>query len=232
MIKVIGFDLDGTLWDHNKAVMCAMRSSMKGIIDFNDIWLSDVVRRFHGINKVIWDAYSKGKICYNEINHTRFKQLFCDCKLPLSKMLHVAEKFIAEYVESKYLERGATQILNALCRDYQLYLITNGVSHMQGAKIRNCSLEKYFKKILISEDLGFRKPNRNIFLHSIKGDGVLPGECVYIGDDIEIDILGAVEAGWHAIYYCRDLSDSPKKDVLCSTMLEEIPRLVERLSYN
>ena len=68
-----------------------------------------------------------------------------------------------------------------------------------------------FEVIIDSGRLGFEKPDRRIFDHTLAALGVAPGEVspVHIGDSYAADIVGALGAGWRALWYGRVVADVP-----------------------
>jgi putative hydrolase of the HAD superfamily len=61
-------------------------------------------------------------------------------------------------------------------------------------------LRSYFDVVLISGELGYRKPHPMVFEKLIDSLGVQREETIYIGDDPEADIRGAQQAGLRAIW--------------------------------
>lgn len=70
----------------------------------------------------------------------------------------------------------------------------------QWRKIRGMDLEKYFDAILLSGELGIHKPDKRIFLYAAEKLGVLPEECLFVGDAPNTDVSGALEAGMEALW--------------------------------
>jgi HAD superfamily hydrolase (TIGR01549 family) len=62
--------------------------------------------------------------------------------------------------------------------------------------------------IAISADLGIRKPNAAIFMHTLNALGVSPEEAVMVGDSLRADIIGAKQlnlfAVWKPALWVRD----------------------------
>uniref|UniRef100_A0A182JDP2 Haloacid dehalogenase-like hydrolase domain-containing protein 3 n=1 Tax=Anopheles atroparvus TaxID=41427 RepID=A0A182JDP2_ANOAO len=79
-------------------------------------------------------------------------------------------------------------MLQTLRLQYLLGIITNGPTAAQWEKIDRLALNKYFDCILVSSDLPWAKPDRNIFYAACHYLGVPPGQCVMIGDKLETDI--------------------------------------------
>jgi putative hydrolase of the HAD superfamily len=92
------------------------------------------------------------------------------------------------------------EILEYLDKKYKLAIITNGSNNMQNRKIDALGIRKYFDEIIISNDVGMKKPEKEIFLLSCDGIEIIPSKVVYVGDNYEIDIMGSVNAGLKAIW--------------------------------
>jgi putative hydrolase of the HAD superfamily len=56
-------------------------------------------------------------------------------------------------------------------------------------------ISPYFQFILMSSQIGVRKPDSGIFHMAAERLGVLPGECAYVGDTISRDVRGVRNAG-------------------------------------
>ena len=88
-----------------------------------------------------------------------------------------------------------------LNKNYHLHIITNGFKEVQAIKIDGCGLRNYFKNIIISEEHNLSKPEEKIFRLAESFADAKTEECVMIGDNFESDIVGALNAGWEAIYF-------------------------------
>ncbi|XP_053682706.1 N-acylneuraminate-9-phosphatase-like [Sabethes cyaneus] len=111
---------------------------------------------------------------------------------------HLAHQLYTRWLEyrTRYLAPGAEVIamLKSLRRNYLLGIISNGPSAAQWEKIDRLALNRYFDCILISADLPWAKPDRNIFYAACHYLGVRPDECAMIGDKLETDVQGGVES--------------------------------------
>jgi putative hydrolase of the HAD superfamily len=88
------------------------------------------------------------------------------------------------------------EILNYLTeKGYTLHLITNGFEKTQHSKLEHSGLTAYFKEVITSEGSNSLKPNKEIFEYAFHKSGAKPEESIMIGDTIEVDILGAINAG-------------------------------------
>lgn len=84
--------------------------------------------------------------------------------------------------------------------EFKLCLVTNGQSKNQRDKIKKLSLEKYFKKNIISEEVGFRKPDIRIFHKALCVMGCNAEEAFFVGDHPLNDYMGSLNAGLVGIW--------------------------------
>jgi putative hydrolase of the HAD superfamily len=76
-------------------------------------------------------------------------------------------------------------------------------------------LPAWFQVMVTSQEAGFNKPHPGIFQAALKEAGVKPEEAIYVGDQYEIDVLGANKAGMTGILldrgdFFKETTDSPK----------------------
>jgi putative hydrolase of the HAD superfamily len=95
----------------------------------------------------------------------------------------------------------ANEILQYLAnKNYQLHLITNGFEKTQRSKLKSSGLDKYFKEVITSEGSSSLKPNKEIFDYAFQKTGARPEESIMLGDSIEVDIIGAIQAGIDQVF--------------------------------
>jgi putative hydrolase of the HAD superfamily len=56
-------------------------------------------------------------------------------------------------------------------------------------------LDKYFIEVITSEGSNSLKPKKEIFEYAFQKTGATPDESIIIGDTIDVDILGGINAG-------------------------------------
>ncbi|XP_055618380.1 uncharacterized protein LOC129763390 isoform X1 [Toxorhynchites rutilus septentrionalis] len=117
--------------------------------------------------------------------------------LPVSHK-HLALQLYSRWTDyrTRYLAPSADIIsmLQTLRHRYLLGIISNGSSAGQWEKIDRLALSRFFDCILVSADLPWAKPDRNIFNAACHYLGVQPEECAMIGDKLETDVQGGVES--------------------------------------
>lgn len=128
-------------------------------------------------------------------------------------------------------------MLNTLHGRYRLGLLSN-FTHAPAAEglVDHLGLRPFFDTVVISGENGYRKPNPAIFDCLVEGLGISKDRMIYIGDDPESDITGAMDAGIQPVWmtyvrdnhltavpgYLADAGDLPAEDVLSISHWEDL----------
>lgn len=111
----------------------------------------------------------------------------------------LGEEMSNYYIEhSPHKERlfpGAMKLLQELQDQYGLHLITNGFKEVQHIKLQKSGIREFFRNVVISEEVGYKKPQAEIFHYTMNLAACDAGEVLMIGDNIETDIKGAAGVG-------------------------------------
>jgi putative hydrolase of the HAD superfamily len=78
--------------------------------------------------------------------------------------------------------------------------VTNGFEKTQHSKLMYAGLKSFFSEVITSEGSGSLKPNKEIFEFAFQKCFAKPDECIMIGDSVEVDIIGAMNAGIDQVY--------------------------------
>ena len=92
-------------------------------------------------------------------------------------------------------------VLDELSRRFKLAALSDAQSAWALAEMRAVGLEKYFRPIIVSGDLGFRKPDKRIFQAALEGLGESRKSVLFVGNDMYRDIYGASRAGLKTVYF-------------------------------
>jgi len=76
-------------------------------------------------------------------------------------------------------------------------------------------LSAWLQVVVTSQEVGFNKPRPEIFQEALKQAGVRPSEAIYVGDQHQIDVIGANGAGMQGVLLDRggffeDIADCPR----------------------
>ena len=202
--KHLFFDLDHTLWDFDANSKHTLRElylkldlEQRGVYDF-DLFHSNYISH----NEKLWERYRNGYIRVEELRLKRMFQTLLDFK--------IGDAVLAETMSTQFLDMLPTrtqvfphtfEILDYL-RDkgYFLHLITNGFEKTQHSKLRYSGLNKYFGEVVTSEGSNSLKPQKEIFEYAMNKVNCGTAECIMIGDSLEVDIQGAINAGIDQVF--------------------------------
>ena len=91
--------------------------------------------------------------------------------------------------------------LKSYKKHFEVGIITNGSTQRQKAKIINTNLNNYFDTIIISEEVGFSKPDKRIFELALNKLNVQSENILFVGDDLEKDIAGPQNANIKGVWF-------------------------------
>tara|TARA_B100001093_G_scaffold97660_1_gene89642 strand:- start:268 stop:957 length:690 start_codon:yes stop_codon:yes gene_type:complete len=200
-INDIFWDLDHTLWDFDRNSDLTFFK----ILNENNIKVdvSLFLKAYHPINREYWDLYRLNKVSKAHLRFYRLSDTFKELNVEVPEKL--ISKLTVDYInhlsDFNYLIPNALTILEKFHLNYNMHIITNGFKEVQKKKLEKSGLLKYFKTITISENIGFKKPSKEIFLHAITKANTVIENSVMIGDNFNADIIGAKSIGMKAIYY-------------------------------
>lgn len=198
------FDLDHTLWDfetNSKEVLYELYQahSLEKILaaPFDDFF-----ERYSFHNKKLWDRYHHGFIGQEELKWKRMWHAMLDF---LTADETLARKLSEEYLHhlpgKKALFPYTIEILQYLTdKGYKMHLITNGFEKTQWSKIQNAQIDHFFHSVVTSEKALCLKPHKGIFDFAIEQASCSYSESIMIGDNLDADIKGAMQAGMDTIF--------------------------------
>jgi putative hydrolase of the HAD superfamily len=224
-IEHIVFDLDHTLWDFNKNSRQALVEIFKNeglgdLIDSFDSFHKEYIR----INDVMWADYRQGILKKEDLRYGRFRKTLSSFRIENSDLAdRIGEEYIRTSPYQKNLLPGTIEILDYLADKYVLHILTNGFLEIQHVKMKNTGISKYFETVTCSEELGVNKPNIEIFKFKEEKIKVASDKILMIGDSLEADIHGSINANWKAIHYAEK---SETTDVISVSNLLDLRKYI------
>lgn len=204
-INAVLFDLDDTLVNSKKAEYNAICEFKNLYCKFDNIEDIDFAKAWNKITTEIYEKYHNGEISFEELRIERMKGLFDYYSIIISDE-DAKEKFndyLKIYEKKWILFDDAKEVLENLKNKYKLVILSNGDGKQQRKKIEHTGLDKYFSYIVISSEVGFSKPEKEIFEIACKIVNYKPENCIMIGDKYKVDIEGSLNAGMHGIWVNR-----------------------------
>lgn len=162
----------------------------------------EFIAEYERINEWLWGRYRAHQIDKATLRNTRFIKVLNHWLIsddPLAAKLN--DFYLAESPRKPHLMEGAREAIGYLSEKYALHIITNGFVEVQQVKMTHCGIEPFFKNVVISELVGFPKPDPRIFAHALELSRASVQESIYIGDHPESDINGSKQAGWDQVFF-------------------------------
>ena len=161
---------------------------------------------FH--EQLIWANFTKvldGEISIHDAMTERICTLCTRFGHPLAPadVPETVRRYDAAYQKNRRAVPCSRELLALLKEEAQVGIITNGFKDLQEEKIAICRISPLIDILVISEDIGYKKPDRRIFENALMLAEVDPGESVYVGDSWNVDILPAHGCGMKAVWLNR-----------------------------
>jgi putative hydrolase of the HAD superfamily len=201
--KSLFFDLDDTLWDtvhNNKECLEEIYTDYR--IDRHYDSFETFYNMYMPYNLSLWEKYRNHKIDR--------QTLILDRWLYVLRPMGIHDAEIALKINWDYMQRttqkdklvpGAIELLDYLKLYYRMFILSNGFREIQSLKLQKTGLAPYFGKLILSEDIGCRKPQKAIFDFALKNTNSRRNESLMIGDSWEADIEGARRAGIDQLWF-------------------------------
>ncbi len=203
-IKHLFFDLDRTLWDFEANSKKALQQI------FTEYKLENQIEHFNHfhhtylrINNDLWQKYGKKKITKEELRDARFLKTLQYHEIHNEEL---ADKISQAYIDlspkqTKLFPNAIETLTKLHDLGFKMHIITNGFVEVQYIKLKESKLEPFFDIIVCSEHIGFNKPDKRIFEHALNLANAKAEESMMIGDDLQVDILGANQVGMEAVLF-------------------------------
>ena len=201
--KNLFIDLDDTIYDFSSAAKESFQETYE-LLQYGRFFDSfeHYLSIYEPYNLELWRIYGEGRITKEELNRQRYSY-------PL-KVVGMDDQELADTFCREALGRiptkgplmpGAIELLEHLRPKYRMFILSNGFKELQSHKMRTAGIDRYFDRLILSDDIGVNKPNRELYEHALQVTGSVLEESIMIGDMFDTDIVGAANIGMDQIYY-------------------------------
>ncbi len=204
MIKAVIFDLDDTLYDY-KALDREAGDRVK-MLACERLKVSEerYEEAFKRGRKATKDSLGNTGASHNRMLYFQKALEYLDCK-PLSLSLQMYETYWGTFLTQMRLRPGVRELLDGLHdKGIKVGICTDLTAHIQHRKLEALGLVDDVDCLVTSEEAGLEKPAPEIFALCLEKLGMQPAEVCFIGDDYKKDVMGAVAAGMHAVWFCPE----------------------------
>jgi FMN hydrolase / 5-amino-6-(5-phospho-D-ribitylamino)uracil phosphatase len=199
MIRAICFDLDNTLWD----VWPVIRRAEQAMYELLAQRYPRVVAA-HTVESMR-EARERTAAAYPQMRHD-FTFLRMQTLRDHAREFGYGEAMVEEAFDAFIRARNDVELyedvlagLDSLRVHYRLFTASNG-----NADLATIGLAHYFERSIAARQVGALKPDPVIFHKVVEGTGLALAEVAYVGDDPQLDVVGARRAGMQPVWINRD----------------------------
>ena len=228
--KDLFLDFDDTLYDTHGNAVIALQETFEAFhleryfadpqVFYDAYWWANID---------LWTRYSKGEITRDYLIVERFRRPLSEgqgLEVTEALCLEMSDKFLDYCASKPGVIEGAHELMGYLKgRGYRMHMTSNGFHEVQYKKLAACGLRDYFDTVILSEDAGVNKPSPLYFDYAFKVSGANKDTTLMIGDNLQTDIMGALNAGIDAMLFNRweaDTSDCEQKPTFVVNSLKDI----------
>lgn len=210
--KVVLFDLDDTLFDHDRAC----RSGIAYLRRRDARWSTRSTEELHAQYsrqlEMIHPRVVAGVLSSEDARLLRFHRLarWCGFELDDVEAARFSQEYRVRYLRARRSVPGARAVLDHLQGRATVGVVTNNQVAEQHDKIRTIGIGGRIDFLVISEDVGVSKPDPRIFRIALARGKARPREAVMIGDSWGSDVRGALGAGIRPIWFNRFHRPAPE----------------------
>ncbi|XP_044146975.1 N-acylneuraminate-9-phosphatase [Bufo gargarizans] len=231
-IKAVFFDLDNTLIDTSGASKKAIEEVIKLLVDKNQFSEEEAhIICNHFQKKLLHETLGSSEMTIDDLRVSHFETSMQDIRPGDHKDFarECYNRWKTKRLQLMTLPESTKNMLRELRKSASLVLLTNGNRQVQREKIQACEVSPYFDAVVVGGEHAEEKPAPSIFLHCCDLVQVKPEDCVMVGDNLDTDILGGLNAGLKATIWLNKNSDvkcnpkpTPHYIITCITHLPEV----------
>jgi putative hydrolase of the HAD superfamily len=221
-VRAVCLDVDDTLVDHSASARRALRL----LLGHDNAWPLWQQITDENAARVV-----AGEVDSDTMRWQRTKEFFA-C---LGETLDDAEAVRREDLRVKAMRAGWTLFDDVLpCLEWlnavgvRIAVITNASGPYQRAKLADLGVAGFIDEVVIAGELGAAKPDPVIFHTACARLGHPPAEVAHVGDRLDVDAIGARDAGMAGVWLNRSgpTDGALPTDIAMITSLELLPELL------
>ncbi|KAM9316776.1 N-acylneuraminate-9-phosphatase [Gastrophryne carolinensis] len=235
-IKAIFFDLDNTLIDTSGASKKAIEEVVNLLKDkgrFTEEQALAICNHFQA--KLLHERFNPSKMTIDDLRVLHWEDSMQEIRP--GDLKHLATECYALWKTKRLqlmtLPESTKNMLRELRKSVQLVLLTNGERQVQREKIEACGAGPFFDAMVVGGEHSEEKPAPSIFFHCCDLVSVKPEDCVMVGDNLETDIQGGLNAGLKATIWInrRPQADSTPCPAPHFTIqsIDKLPEILKNL---
>ncbi|MFC5653378.1 HAD family hydrolase [Paenibacillus solisilvae] len=204
-IKLVLFDVDDTLYDFERNWQLTVESVFQSHPLTSGYEQKRICSLFNRYSEMHWSKTVCGELTFQQYRRLRLQETLEQFGETL--LDEAFDSFTQAFIETSLSQMQADvkvrAVLQRITEQYAVGIITNGANDTAREKLARLGLSEFFplNTVIVSSDVGVGKPDPAIFDLTLKQIGYRAEETVFVGDSWSADIVGALNAGLHAIWF-------------------------------
>jgi HAD superfamily hydrolase (TIGR01549 family) len=198
------FDLDDTLFGHSEAYERGVGDTLKQFPELRQITPNVFYKTFLKHNHLLWGRFSSKDLDFHEFSLKRLENTLKEFSISVEEevSLAIVKAFQCSYLNHIHPHHELNEFLLELSSSVGVGIVTNGTVYNAYEKVHRLGLSSIFPEssVIISEKVGFSKPDKEIFQHTLDVFESSPDRTLFIGDNYFTDIVGAKSLGLDTIW--------------------------------
>jgi putative hydrolase of the HAD superfamily len=203
-VSAVVFDLDGTLLDHRRSTRAGLTTWLAG---FGTDWSEGIEQAWFTAEEKHFGAWRRGEISHDEQRRRRLRDFLPAIGRTVGsddELDDVFRSYLDAYRQSWVGFDDVDAAVDAVQRrGLRTGVLTNGTRELQEAKLAHLGLLERIGPVVCAADIGVAKPHADAFARLCDRLGLEAGRVLYVGDEHEVDIVGARAAGLRAVLIDR-----------------------------
>ena len=206
MTKAVFFDIDDTLVDTSSFADLARHAAIESMCN-------------NGLPLEPEEAYDVLKDIIKEkgSNYSKHFNILTEEVLgkedPLLVAIGMTTYHNVKFALLRPFPRTSAILIYLKSKGYKLGAITNGITIKQWEKLVRLNLYHFFDIVITSEEVGVEKPDPEIYIEACRRMACDVKKSIMIGNKLDVDCMGAVNAGMSAILVNSTLDEDEKERV-------------------
>lgn len=241
-VKGIIFDINGTLTDiHTNEGHDEIYRILSNVLSYQGIVLDPHVVKdlYFQIMKEQRAAHDGRHPEFDAIGifHTILTQYATDFTRGLSpQKMEQLPRLLAETYRAASRFRlqtypGVVDTIRQLHQNYHLAIVSDGQTAYAVPELNAVGLAGYFDPIIISGDVGVRKPHERLFTDALTAMKMTPSEVLFVGNDMYRDVYGAKRVGMTTVFCKSNQGLAEKEGVTPDYIIYQFPELLTAIRF-
>lgn len=229
MIRTVIFDVDDTLYSFQGAHEASLPELRRYVEKHLGLDGEEFICRYDGMMDKQRIRSGENAAIHNR--YIRFQMMLEEYGLPLRHVLPLNDFYWREVLSHSVPEPGVKECIDQLRSEgIRIGIGTDMTLDWQLEKLETLGLMDRIDFLVSSEEAGVEKPEAGLFALCQEKAGCEKEECLFIGDNIRKDALGAQRFGFHGVWYQPDAAKvAQHPEVLSVQNFDDLTKLVRSL---